>query len=83
MNKIILSFTIIFLLPTLVYAQEDWHYNSQNLIINIDVSSEAIIKPASSDYSVKYINVNLSHFPYESFNQKIINFEIYLFFPAY
>ncbi len=75
MNKILLVLMII-LLINLAYAQDDWNYNSQNLVINIDVSSEAIIKPTSSDYNVKYINVNLSHFPYESFNQKVIQIEI-------
>ncbi|MCH8004486.1 MAG: transglutaminase domain-containing protein [Nanoarchaeota archaeon] len=77
MNKILLFLMIIFILPTLIYAQEDdWFYNSQSLIINIDVSSEAKIKPTSSDYSVKYIDVNLSHYPYEYFGQKVIDLEI-------
>lgn len=76
MNKISLVLAIIFLLPALIYAQDDWNYNSQNLVIGIDVSSEAVIKPASSDYSVKYINVNLSHYPYESFNQEVIWIDI-------
>jgi len=77
MNKISLLSIIIFLLPTLIYAQEDdWFYNSQSLIINIDVSSEAKIKPTDSDYSVKYINVNLSHYPYEDFGQEVIDLEI-------
>ena len=76
MKRILLFLSIIFILPTLIYAQDDWNYDSQNLIINIDVASEALIKPTSSDYSVNYISINLSHFPYESFNQEIINFRI-------
>ncbi|MDP7244689.1 MAG: transglutaminase domain-containing protein [Flavobacteriales bacterium] len=78
MKKILSFLMFIFLLSNSIYAQngDDWFYNSQNLIINIDVSSEAKIEPKSSDYSVKYININLSHYPYESFNQKVINFEI-------
>ncbi len=73
-KKILLFFTIV-LLINIAYAQEDL-YNSQNLIIDVDVSSEAIIKPLSADYSVKYIRINLSHYPYETFNQQIISFEI-------
>lgn len=77
MYKILSYLVIILIIPTLIYAQEDdWYYNSQNLIINIDVSSEAQIKPISSDYSVKYINVNLSHYPYEDLGQKVIDLEI-------
>ena len=77
MKRIFVVLGIMFLLVNYVYAQEgDWYYNSQNIIINIDVSSEAKINPTKADYSVKYINVNLSHYPYESFNQEIINLEI-------
>ena len=76
MKRILLFLLIILIVPALTYAQEDdWFFNSQNLIINIDVSSEAQINPTKSDYSVKYINVNLSHYPYESFNQEVIDLE--------
>jgi len=44
MKKTLLLLIIIFILPTLIYAQEDdWYYNSKNLIINIEVYSEAEI----------------------------------------
>ena len=75
MKKIGVFFVVVFLFVNLVYAQQNTLYNSQNLIINIDVSSKALIKPTSSDYEVKYITINLSHFPYESFNQEVIDFE--------
>jgi len=77
MNKLSLYLILILILPTLIHAQEDdWFYNSKNLIINIDVSSEAKIKPTSTDYSVKYINVNLSHYPYEDYGQEVIDLKI-------
>jgi transglutaminase-like putative cysteine protease len=75
MRKISLLFILIVLLFNVVHAQEDDLQNRQNLIIDIDVSSEAMITPKSSDYSVKYIKVNLSHFPYESFNQEVTSFD--------
>ena len=59
MKKSLVIFAIIFLFINVANAQDDWNYNSQNLVINIDMSSGAIIKPTSSDYSVIYINVNL------------------------
>ncbi len=76
MNKIILFLLVALIAPNLIYAQEDnWFFNSKNLVINLDVSSEAKIKPTSSDYSVKYINVNLSHYPYEYFGQEVASFD--------
>ena len=76
MNKIILFLLATFIVPSLIYAQEDnWFFNSKNLVINLDVSSEAKIKPTSSDYSIKYINVNLSHYPYEYFGQEVASFD--------
>jgi transglutaminase-like putative cysteine protease len=76
MNKISLYLLILALLPTLIHAQEDdWFFNSKNLIINIDISSKAEINPTSSSSSVKYINVNLSHYPYEYFGQEVISFD--------
>ena len=67
----------IMLLPALVNAEEDnWFHSSENLILNVDVSSKATIKPTSSDYSVKYINVNLSHYPYEDFDQKVLGLDV-------
>ncbi len=75
MKRIILFFVIILLYANAAYSQEDrWFFNSKNLVINLDVSSEAKIKPTSSDYSVKYINVNLSHYPYEYFGQEVTSF---------
>src|SRR3989338_2118976 len=76
MNKIILFLLVTLTVPSLIYAQEDnWFFNSENLVIKIDVSSEAKINPISSDYSVKYINVNLSHYPYEYFGQEVASFD--------
>src|SRR3989338_6698740 len=76
MNKISLFLLSILIVSNLTYAQEDnWFFNSKNLVINLDVSSEAKINPTSSDYSVKYINVNLSHYPYEYFGQEVASFD--------
>ena len=76
MNKISLFLLSILIVSNLTYAEEDnWFFNSKNLIINLNVSSEAKINPTSSDYSVKYINVNLSHYPYEYFGQEVVRFD--------
>lgn len=76
MNRILLFLLAIFVAPALAYSQEDnWFFTSKSLIINLNVSSEAKINPMSSDYSVKYINVNLSHYPYEYFGQEVVSFD--------
>ena len=71
MKRILLFLSIIFILPTIIYAQDEWYYNSQSLVIDVNVSSSAEIQPKSSDYSVKYITVNLSHYPYTDLGQKV------------
>ena len=76
MKKVVILL-FVFLLTNLVYAQQDKLYNSEYLKINVDVSSDAIIKPTSSDYSIKYITVNLSHYPYEALNQQVIGFDVF------
>ena len=78
MRKIILFFVFVMLNISLsANAQDDWFYNSQNLIIEVNVSSGADIKPKAADYSVDYIKVNLSHYPYKSFNQEVMAFDFY------
>jgi hypothetical protein len=74
MRKIFL-FLMLILLAMAVSAQDDWFLNSKNVIIDIKVSSEAGIEPTSSEFNVKYINVNLSHFPYEDYNQEVQKFD--------
>lgn len=77
MKKIMPFLVAILLFPVFISAEEDdWFHSSENLILNVDVSSKAAIKPTSSDYSVKYITVNLSHYPYEDFDQKILSLDI-------
>ncbi|HJN57010.1 MAG TPA: transglutaminase-like domain-containing protein [Candidatus Woesearchaeota archaeon] len=71
-----LFLAFILLFSNLTYAQDNWFYNSQNLVISINLSSEAKIIPTSLDYNVNYITVNLSHYPYDADNQKVFDFNI-------
>ncbi len=76
--KKLLLLLIILLIPALAYADEDdWFYRSENLILDVSVSSEASINTPLSDYDLKYINVNLSHYPYEDFDQEVISLETF------
>jgi len=74
MRKIIFILILLLLINNAA-AQEDWFYNSEALDINLKVSSEAVIKPASSSYNVKYVLVNISFVPQDDINQKILRFE--------
>ncbi|MBI2135281.1 transglutaminase domain-containing protein [Candidatus Woesearchaeota archaeon] len=77
MRKILLFFISFLLVVNIAYSQDDWFINSQNLIINVNLSSGADITPRDSDYKVDYIKVNLTHYPYGSFNQEVVAFEVY------
>src|SRR3989338_4683102 len=74
---------LIFMLLSLLiinvaYAQsDDWSHNSRNLIIDVSLSSGADIRQKSSYPNIEYIRVNLSHYPYEYFNQEVLSFEPY------
>ncbi len=74
MKKILLTIFLL-LIANFVNAQEDWFYNSEALEINLKVDSEVKIKPTESDYSVKYVLVNISFVPEDDINQKILRFE--------
>ena len=76
MKKMLLIFIVLLInVMFSVAQQEDWFFNSQSLIINVDVLSKASIVPKSENYNVDYVKINLSHFPYESFNQQILSFD--------
>src|SRR3989338_3826980 len=77
MRKILLFFISFLLVFNIASSQDDWFYSSRNLLIGLNVSSGADISPKASDYSVDYIKVNLSHYPYESFNQEVAAFDLY------
>ena len=65
---------IFFLLISTVFAQD--FQNSKSLKIDIDVEGGIEIIPESSSYSIRSINVNLSFFPKDSFNQKVLEIDI-------
>ncbi len=55
------------------FASASWVYDSSNLILDLDMSSEINIVHLTPDYSLKYITTNLSFLPQASFNQEIIS----------
>jgi hypothetical protein len=76
-RSILIIFILLININSVISAEDDWFFNSKNLVIELMINSEAKIIPEKSDYNVKYIHVNLSHFPYESFNQKVTDLDIF------
>ena len=72
MKKII--FFIVFLIAV-SSVSADWVYDSTNLLLDLNISSEIDIVHLTSDYSLKYVIANLSFLPKESFNQEILSLE--------
>lgn len=72
MKKIV--FLIIFLI-IIPYVLADWVYDSSNLVLDLDMSSEINVVHLTSDYSLRYVIVNLSFLPQESFNQEILRLD--------
>lgn len=61
------------LLAPVSMAGEDWMYNSEDLNMEINISSEFKIVPLDANYFVKYIIVNLSLFPRQSAQQEVLS----------
>ncbi len=51
---------LILLLVIVPYVSANWVYESSNLILDLNISSEINIKHLNSDYALKYLIANLS-----------------------
>jgi len=71
MGKKYLSFFILLLMIPLVSA----YYNSEGLTINLTLSSEVEIIPSSENNILEKVTANLSFFPQDYFNQKVLSYE--------
>lgn len=74
MKKLVIILLFLILIP--ISFGEDWVHNSENLLIDLDVSSDIIIMPRTSDYSLKNVVVNLSFFPKDDFNQEVLSLDV-------
>jgi len=74
MKKTTILTLFLLLIPTVL--ADEWNYNSKNLVVELNISSEATIKRISSDYSIQYIIVNLSFFPKDTFNQDVLYLDV-------
>jgi len=68
------SLLVIFLIP-IAYA--DWFYNSQNIVVNIGISSEAEVVPLTPSGYIDSATINLTFFPKHTDYQELLKFETY------
>jgi len=74
-KEVILSLVIVLFLTPLCSADDSWLYNSEKLLIELNISSGMEIVPESPDYYVDYVKAKLSFFPEDDFQQKLIKLE--------
>jgi len=74
-KEVILSLIIILFLIPVCLADDSWLYNSEKLLIELNILSGMEIIPESRDYQVDYVKARLSFFPEDDFQQKVIKFE--------
>ena len=71
---ILVLFALLVLTPVCL-ADDSWLYNSEKLLIELNISSSVNIVPESKDYSVDYVKARLSFFPEDDFQQRLTKLE--------
>lgn len=74
MRWTILLIVLILAIPFCI-AGDEWIFNSQYLILDVDLSSRVIIIPTGSNYYVDYVTAELSFFPMDTWRQELISSE--------
>lgn len=72
-GRSILCIIVLLCLP-LVYASE-FPFRYDAVGSQLSISSSAILKPSQADFSISQFLVNLSFFPYNTFQQRVIKLE--------
>lgn len=71
MKKLSVFFILLIVIPSTL---ADWFYNSQNIITNIQISSDADIVPTATNGYIESALINLTFFPKQTHNQELIRF---------
>jgi len=74
-KEVILSLVIVLSLVPFCLADDSWLYNSEKLLIELNISSGMNIIPENEDYQVDYVKARLSFFPEDDFQQRLIKLE--------
>ena len=71
MKKMVVFFAVFLLIPS---AFAEWFYNSENLIISVNIYSEAEVVPLTPSGYIDSAIINLTFFPKQYSSQDIVNF---------
>ena len=74
-KEVILVLFALLVLTPVCLANDLWLYNSEKLLIELNISSSVNIVPESKDYSVDYVKARLSFFPEDDFQQRLTKLE--------
>jgi len=74
-KEVILVLFALLVLTPVCLPDDSWLYNSEKLVIKLNISSGMDIVPEGRDYSVDYVRVRLSFFPEDDFQQRLIKLE--------
>lgn len=71
MKKFMVFFILFIVIPSVL---ADWFYNSQNIIANVDISSEAEVIPTTPSGYIESATINITFFPKQTENQELLRF---------
>ena len=71
MKKLVIFFIAMLLLIPTIYA--DWFYNSKNIIVNVDVSSDAQVVQTETNGYIDSASINMTFYPKQTDTQQISN----------
>jgi len=72
--SILFIFSLILIQP--LFAGEEWMYNSENIEMEIIISSSFTISPTSGDFQIEYVSSTLSFIPEDDFQQEVIAIQL-------
>ena len=68
-----IKYLIILILLSSLVSAESWMYQSQELEIDLDISSEIELIKTSPSYSISYLTTNLSFYPKNTMQQTVLS----------
>ena len=71
MKKLVVFFILLILIPSVL---ADWFYNSQHIVANIDISSDAEVVPTTPSGYIDIATINMTFFPKQYGNQELLKF---------
>jgi len=71
MKRLVIFFILLVVIPSVI---ADWFYNSQHIITNIDIYSDAEVIPITPSGYIESAAINITFFPKQYDNQELLKF---------